>query len=123
MLNILLSIIFSLIASGIHPLTSPVVNQETLAQKEFSLNERYGNTFVNDVFKDNILLTIDYLTGETKPSNKVNWKNVDKPFTHKLVLKPGETFAFHDDVLPQYVGKVTKTTNAHFNAQEGFKSD
>jgi len=32
-------------------------------------------------------------------------------------------FAFHEDVLPQFVGKVTAGTHAHFNYDEGFKSD
>ncbi len=87
----------------------------TLASRQFSLENRYNNHFVNDVFKKNILLTIHYTTDK-----KVN---INKPFATKLILNPGETFAFHDDVLPQYEGKVNKTTNAHFSANEGFISD
>jgi vancomycin resistance protein YoaR len=45
------------------------------------------------------------------------------PSTYEVVIKPGETFAFHDDVNPLYSGKLVATTNAHFNAVEGFKSD
>ncbi|HVZ66744.1 MAG TPA: VanW family protein [Patescibacteria group bacterium] len=122
MFNIFFTYIIALfvLMKGNHPVVDP---GHILAQREFSLTDRYNNKFVNDVFKDNILLTINYLTGVEKPTTKVNWTNVNKPFTYKMVLKPGETFAFHDDVLPQYEGKVTKTSNAHFNAQEGFKSD
>ncbi len=87
----------------------------TLALHQFSLDNRYDNSYVNDVFKKNILLTIRYATAD-----KIN---IEKPFITQLVLKPGDTFAFHDDVLPQYEGKVNKTTNAHFNAREGFISD
>jgi hypothetical protein len=56
------------------------------------------------------------------PKN-IDWANIKRPFEYKLILKPGETFAFHDDVLPEYEGKIVITTNAHFNAQDGFKSD
>lgn len=94
-----------------------------LADRQISLQKRYNNSFVNDVFKDNILLTLSYLSGKTNKSTTVNWTEVTKPFTYQLTLNPDEVFAFHDDVLPQYEGKVKYSTNAHFNYQEGFKSD
>lgn len=94
-----------------------------LATHEFSLNNRYEDSFVNSVFKDNILLAIDYAKGEKFEASKIDWKEIEKPTEYKLVLKPKETFAFHDDVLPEYKNKVNKTTNAHFNFQEGFKTD
>lgn len=94
-----------------------------LASHEFSLNKRYENSFVNDVFKDNILLVTAYTSGQKVNPANIDWNKLEKPFQYNLVLKPGETFAFHDDVLPKYQGKVTKTTNSHFNFQEGFKSD
>mgnify|MGYP001591175047 FL=1 len=94
---------------------------EPLASREFSLAKRYADSFVNDVFKDNILLTIKYLTGEEIDPKKINFEDVRKPFDQKLILKPGEAFAFHDDVLPEYDGKVARTVNGHFNAQEGFR--
>lgn len=101
--------------------TQPASQQ--LSYREFSLNNRYSNSFVNDVFKDNILLAVDYATGDKVNPAEIDWNEVEKPFTEKITLKPGETFAFHDDVLPQYQGKISKTTNAHFNGAEGFKSD
>lgn len=94
----------------------------TLAQHQMSLDDRYPDTFVNGIFKDNILLNISYLDDSTTKGN-VNWNQVEKPFHYSFTLKPGQSFAFHDTLLPQYQGKVVKTTNAHFNAQEGFKSD
>ncbi len=95
----------------------------TLAQHEMSLEDRYPEKSVNDIFKDNILLTIDYMKGQAPQSKTINWHDVEKPFAYEFTLKPQETFAFHDDVLSDYKGKVTRTTNAHFNAQEGFKTD
>ena len=105
-------------------LPSGVLNTEkVLSQKEISLDKRYNVSSVNDVFKDNILLNIAYLKGVVKDPAKIDWEEVQKPFKYEFKLKPGETFAFHDDVLPEYTGKIAKTTNAHFNAIEGFKTD
>jgi len=95
---------------------------QVLGDMQFSLADRYANTFVNDVFSDNILLTLAYMRGIVKDGN-IDWDNVRNPFTYSFVLKPGEVFAFHEDVLPEFEGKVVKTTNAHFNSSEGFKSD
>jgi len=53
----------------------------------------------------------------------VNWNEVEAFTSYEVVLKPGEVFAFHEDVLPQFNHKVIKTTHTHFNSQEGFKSD
>ena len=93
----------------------------TLASKSFSLNQRYGNEFVNGIFRDNILLTLNYLEGRVNNKSEINWSDVTKPGQYKFTLKPGESFAFHDQILPAYK-KVVKTTNAHFNFQDGFKS-
>lgn len=94
-----------------------------IASHTISMTNRYGNDFVNGVFKDNILLTMSYMRGETKSKNEINWEEVQKPFHYEFTLKPGEGFAFHDILLPQYSDKVVKTTNSHYNYQEGFKSD
>ncbi|MBI3397579.1 VanW family protein [Candidatus Woesebacteria bacterium] len=94
-----------------------------LASRTFSLNHRYENAFVNEVFKDNILLTLGYMKGEVKTKDQIVWDNVQKPFHYEFLLKPGEGFAFHDKILPEYAKKVVRTTNAHFNYQDGFKSD
>lgn len=103
----------------LQPLPNPV---KVLGDASFSLSDRYANTYVSNVFSDNILLTIAYMRGIVK-DNKVNWNDVKAPFTYSLTLKPGEVFAFHQDVLPQFAGKVVATTNAHFGSQEGFESD
>lgn len=96
--------------------------EKILGFKDFSLKERWPNEWVNDIFKKNILLNLAYLRGIVT-NNKINWDQVLQPFTYEFKLLPNQTFAFHDDVESFYQGKVVKTTNAHFNAQEGFKSD
>lgn len=104
-------------------LASPIVPQSTLASHEFSLNKRYPVPSVSDVFKDNILLNIAYLDGQVKSASDIQWDELEKPFHAEVKLDPGKVFAFHDDVLSEYKDKITLTSNAHFNAADGFKSD
>jgi hypothetical protein len=94
-----------------------------LASKSFSLEERYENPYVNGVFKDNILLTLNYMAGTVDDKNDIVWEEITKPYRYEFVLNPGEIFAFHDTLLPEYKDTVVKTTNAHFNFTDGFKSD
>ncbi len=98
-------------------------NEAVLSTHEISLNNRYPNQSVNEVFKENILLNLAYLRGSIALRKPIVWSRIKEPFTYSLILKPGDVFAFHDDVLPDFnTGKI-KTTNAHFNSSEGFKSD
>ena len=117
LLNIIAAATILLTSLGSKPKTS------ALSEVSYSLKNRYSNSFVNDVFADNILLTIAYLDGMVKKGQNVPWKAVEAQKEARFSLKPGETFAFHDTVLDKYKGKVALTTNAHFNSLEGFKSD
>lgn len=85
--------------------SAPVAQDVELSSHEISLAERYPVKSVNEVFRYNILHTLELME------------------TPQFTLNPGETFAFHDDVLPEYKDSLVKTTNAHFNAREGFKTD
>lgn len=121
MLNTLLATIASvtILFSG-----QPVVNEnKVIAQVDYSLENRYSDSYVNEVFADNILLTLAYMGGKVKSGTDLSWEKVKSPGTNTFYLRPGETFAFHESVLPKYKDKVTATTNAHFNSYEGFKSD
>ncbi len=97
--------------------------QVVLGHKTMSLDKRYGNTFVNSVFKDNILLTLAYLHGQVKNQRDISWNKVREPNDFTVIIDPGKTFAYHDTVMPQYDGKIESTTHAHFNETEGFESD
>ena len=100
-----------------------LVEDHVVAQHEMSLDNRYQDKFVNNVFKDNILLNLAYLRGVVKSKADINWDELTKPFTYEFRLDPDKTFAFHEDVDQKYKDSLVKTTNAHFNAQEGFKTD
>lgn len=127
-ISILMGIRIATGAAGVATPQNPAIailgsKTQVLAEKSFSLEKRYDNKFVNDVFKDNILLTLAYMDGKVKTAADINWEAIEKPQEFTLTLKPGEVFTFHEDVLPAYQGKTIKTTNAHFNAQDGFKTD
>ncbi len=107
------------------PLPAPISNgHQVLAEKSFSLSNRYPNPGVNEVFVDNIALTLHYLKSDVvnPPTDEESWKKVKEPFEASFKLKPGEAFAFQDDIYPEFKNKVVKTTKANFNSQQGFKS-
>lgn len=122
-MNIVVPILFFIFQQLIPSQDVNLVQQKYLATSEISLEKRYGNKFVNDVFKDNILLNMSYLAGKVTKREDINWNEIVKPFNYKFVLSPGKTFAFHEDVLPEYKDSLIKTTNARFNYDDGFKSD
>lgn len=95
--------------------------EQVLTTQEMDLSKRHAVPFVNEVFKDNILLTMNYLDGRVTKKEDINFDEVRKPFTYQFKLEPGQTFAFHGDVLPEYEKGLTLTTKANFNAQQGFK--
>ena len=103
---------------------TPALPQPThiLASHEISLKDRYPVPSVSDVFQDNILLNLAYMRGIVQ-DNKITWDEVNKPFHYEFRIDPNKTFAFHDDVLPEYKDSLVRTTQAHFNSQEGFKTD
>lgn len=120
---LLLSLFVFLSLSLRHPalVSSLPIRQHVLSERAFSLEDRYDNKAVNDVFKDNILLTLAYTRGAVH--EKTTMDEVRKPFAFDLTIPKGTVFAFHDDVDSKFSEKTIKTTNAHFNAQERFESD
>lgn len=113
----MLSTIISTITVVAIMTATPFMEDELLATHEMSLEERYY-----PVQKENILLNMAYLDGRVKSKQDIDWDEIQKPFTIAFKLNPGETFAFHDDLLPEFKDKVIKTSNTHFNYQEGYKS-
>lgn len=122
--GIIVSILFFLFSQfTIASVDSNSLQINQLSREKISLEIRNDNEYVNDVFKDNILLNIAYLDGRVKNKEQINWDNIDKPFVYQFALLPNQTFAFHDDVLEEYKNSVVKTANTNFNFDDGFKSD
>jgi len=123
-MNIIGPILFFLFSQFITPsMDVDSANTKQLASEQISLEKRYDNLYVNDVFKDNILLNVAYLSGKVTKKEDVDWKEIEKPISYKFTLLPNKTFAFHEDVLEKYKNSVVKTTNTNFNYSDGFKSD
>lgn len=97
--------------------------EQVMGSSQISLEKRHSVKSVSDVMKKNILLNLAYLSGDVKNKSDINWDKLMTKTTYSFTLRPGEVFAFHDSVLPEFDGKVVKTTNAHFNSREGFISD
>jgi len=114
---------FSLLSFNPFMSASPQRTEHRLSERQMSLNKRYSNPFVNSVFKNNILLTLSYMENNVDSNKPVDWNSIEKFSHYEFTLRPKDSFAFHDSLLPSYQGKVVKTTNAHFNLEEGFLSD
>ncbi len=94
-----------------------------LATHSISLENRWDDSqFVNDVFKDNILLALFYLDNKIEDKSQINWDEIQKPFKAEFTLNPTEIFAFHEHTLKDYSDNLVKTTNANFIGSEGFRN-
>ena len=123
-MNIVVPILYFIFSQFTIPgIDGNTVQVNKLASEQMSLEIRYNDEFVNSVFKDNILLNMSYLSGKVTKKEDINWDDVRKPSKYSFTLLPDQTFAFHEDVLEKYKNSLTRTTNAHFNFSDGFKSD
>jgi hypothetical protein len=102
---------------------TPTSTKALLATEQISLENRQPDSFVNSVFKDNILLNLAYLDGRVIEKEDIDWDKIREPIISKITLDPEKTFAFHEDVSSEYEDSLAVTTNANFNYQDGFKSD
>ncbi len=125
MLNTAISTLLTLPFIALNAYSANIEGNEpkVLSSHTISLENRYAAESVNDVFKDNILLNLAYMNDKVKDPTNIDWAKIRQPFAYQFSLKPNQTFAYHDSVSPEYQDKFVKSTNAHFNAQEGFKSD
>jgi hypothetical protein len=117
--------------------TNNVQSETILAEKTMDLNNRYPIKSVNDVFGYNIRLAMYYLgeipafvesdstsagKGEFGKLGSLGEFAIPENFEVRLVLNPGEVFAFHDNVLPEFKDKTIKTIGSKFISAEGYKS-
>lgn len=124
MLNTALVTILASAIVTLSPLNSVSNTEQELSSHTINLKERVpGGGLMSDVMADNILLTLTYLNEEQVDSKNINWVEIRRPRTIEFKLKQGEAFAFHQDLLSEYEGKVVKTTNSRFSSDQGFKHD
>lgn len=101
--------------------TTKITNQKTLSTRELSLDQRHSAKSVNEVFKKNILLNLAYLNGSVSNKGDISWdKLTNQPIEFSFILKPGQTFAYHQDILPQFNDSLSLTTNSYFGPGQGY---
>lgn len=114
MTNLILSSILTASLLLSQPVLTPVagsagqlVEKPVLASGSLDLSNRHPVKSVNDGFKENILINVDYL---------------EKAGGGALVLQPGEVFAFHKNILPQFKGEKIITQESGFTLKDGYQS-
>lgn len=83
--------------------------QVYLASEEIDLANRYPVQSVSEGFKENILTAVYYFILEATPSGG-------------LKLNPGEVFAFHNEILPEFEKYKIVTQKSGFIAKDGYKT-
>jgi hypothetical protein len=107
------------VLNAANPSTSIVqVHEKVLSNHDLDLTQREIDPTINKGFADNIELSLHYLKGDVG-NLPINWNNIRQPFTVEFILNPGETFAFHDNVLPEFT-KPKITMNSKFITTEGY---
>ena len=130
------------LAGSSEPLLVPVPNQivrqedtlqeaEVLVEKTLSLDNRLPNKAGARVFADNILLNLHYIKEDVDsfkndkekngPAN-IDWEKIREPFEVSFILKSGEFFAFHKNILEEYKEKPGIVIKSHFSFEDGYKA-
>jgi vancomycin resistance protein YoaR len=79
--------------------------QETLSEGVLDLSTRNPSEAINQGFKENILVNLDYLYKDRA----------------RIIIRPGEVFAFHKNIHPDFRGSVIVTQESEYKASEGYK--
>jgi len=110
-------------AQFLEPLSYSQEEAHLLSQRRLDLTILGQGSVATEILADNIRLNLHYLKGGELPQPKeINWPKIREPFTVTFSLKPGEVFAFHDQVLQQYEGRTIKTQPSHFGNADGYKT-
>lgn len=99
-----------------------------LSKVGLDLDKRWEEPSISQGFSDNMLLALYYLKNPTELPVKKNpltkeevaWL-VPDDFVAEFWLQPGEVFAFHKNVLPQYKDQVVQTMASGFMTYEGYQ--
>ncbi len=94
------------------------VEPKILAEHDLDLTNRLPGEYGNQVFTDNILLSLHYLKGDVE--RPLDWDKIREPFEVSFTLQPGEVFAFHGNSLVGLHPVITM--NSRFFMEEGYRS-
>lgn len=95
-----------------------VAQKEVLASESFDLDNRYPAKSVSEGFKENILIALGYLAAESKDIQQ----REEGDFVFSLILEPGEVFAFHSQILPEFKNTKIITQKSGFLPKDGYKT-
>lgn len=90
-----------------------LVQRQVLASETMDLSYRYPTKSISDGFRENILLVLHYLAlqGDSLEDQGVS-----------LIVLPGEVFAFHKNILPEFKQGKIITQESGFLKKEGYVS-
>ena len=114
MLNLLISTALSLSllitpVSTEAGISGQLTSQEiVLASESLDLSNRYPVLSVSEGFKENILTAVSYFNQEASASGG-------------LILQPGQVFAFHRNIAPEFRQFTIITQPSGFLAKDGYK--
>lgn len=117
MFNVLFAALISVLVT-----VSPVT-KNTLASHQISLENRAYGGWINNIFKENILLTIAYGRKIVNAGQPVDWTEVNKSFHYSFKLEPGKVFSFTNMVAPRYQAEAVHWNEIHYYLSEGYLSD
>lgn len=106
--------------------------QEVRAHETLDLKARHGNKNINAGYGDNIRLYLHYLKGDvanlTLPGaltdagpTVIDWAKVREPLTLSFTLVPGEVFAFHPGLLPEFKDKRVYAVPTSLDQADGYR--
>ena len=95
--------------------------QVEIGSRTMSLDMRYGHDQPENIYKDNILLNLAYLSGSVKSKSDIDWNQLRQAKSIEFSLEPGQRFAYHDIIDPKYKDNVALAVKTNFGAGDGYK--
>jgi hypothetical protein len=95
--------------------------QKELGSASMSLDKRMGTSNPENIYKDNILLNLAYLSGKVNKGDSISWSQIREPFILQFDLEPGQRFAYHDIIDSKYNDNVVVTAHTNYGGAEGYK--
>ena len=102
-LIVIAALVANIFSSAPDKMSVKVGHVDLLAEKSLDLNTRARGEQVNEVFSYNILLAVE-------------------KFDYGFTLEPGEVFAFHEQIRPEFKKEPLKTGFTGYEASEGYKT-
>lgn len=94
-----------------------LIQSQILSSGTMDLSYRYPVKSINDGFSENIFIALGYLSLR---GDALQAQGGD--FSFSLVLNPGEVFAFHKNILPEFRQDKIITQESGFLKKEGYVS-